>query len=701
MKTKLLLTTAIVGFAAASSANAVEIGDTDIIDQNYDETVSINGQTDDPTSAITVSVDGKIIVNGQVRIHGQSTIDATDASTDSLTVNGYLTQTASGSIVNVNTTVGKRPNSVNSGLLLGNNLVFGGNLTMGNDTFIGLYLTDDAGNLTGSPTYASNAHKTLTVDGTLTFEGNNIIRASVDGWTNSTNLTPSLTIDGNGTVINKGTLTLGNAANPYVNISYNEGAWTNKTGSVFNIGLNTANGSYAFEDNSALRVGIASTGNGAIETAVVLEDANLNIFVDIAQGTVIADGDEFNIGVIDTATNAGATVKYINDRYTIVDTGMTGADNDFIITSSKSAADVVTGAGASESVAAAANFWDAATGSDNATVKALSASLNTLSQSDAKAYAEVLETLGPDINGLTQSVATETFNVINDAITSRLTGGSSNMPSGSHDGNMGSVWVQGLYNFAEMDDTNKARGFDGSTYGFAIGAEMQANEATKVGLAYAYTFTDLDGHNTTTEVDGNTFLGYAEYKPYDFFVNGIISYGMGSYDQNKNVSGTRVNADYDADTFVFQVKLGQDFMVSPNVTITPDFGIRYMNVDTDSYTDTAGQTVSTDALDAFTAMVGARMQSEHEYASFTLIPEVSLGVSYDMFSDGAVSMVELAGVAGSYRTEGEALDELAFNFGVGLTTEFANAIELSVNYDGQFRSDYYNHTGMVKVQYNF
>lgn len=71
-----------------------------------------------------------------------------------------------------------------------------------------------------------------------------------------------------------------------------------------------------------------------------------------------------------------------------------------------------------------------------------------------------------------------------------------------------------------------------------------------------------------------------------------------------------------------------------------------------------------------------------------------------MIQTDSASVVTLAN-GSSYATNGEALDKFGMEFGAGLTADINDNVEMSVGYEGRFRTDYSDHTGLVNAKYKF
>ena len=69
-------------------------------------------------------------------------------------------------------------------------------------------------------------------------------------------------------------------------------------------------------------------------------------------------------------------------------------------------------------------------------------------------------------------------------------------------------------------------------------------------------------------------------------------------------------------------------------------------------------------------------------------------------NDDVNSVVTLAN-GSAYAVEGEALDLFGMEFGAGVTAEVNDKVELSLGYEGKFREDYQDHTGLINAKYKF
>lgn len=322
-----------------------------------------------------------------------------------------------------------------------------------------------------------------------------------------------------------------------------------------------------------------------------------------------------------------------------------------------------------------------------------------------QAYEDALTALAPETAPAVQQAATEGANQIFGAVGTRLSGGAvaatkQGMSSGDNPFTKVAVWVQGLFNKAKLDDTSKSKGFDSKTYGTALGVESKISEDVKLGIGYAYSKTDIDGFMRDTDVKTHTAILYGEYKPKNWYVNAIASYGWSDYDEKKNVAGVGVKADWDVEPFALQMMTGYD-MYFNGFGVTPEAGLRYIHVKQDKYTDTAGQSVKSDDSDIVTGVLGAKIAKSYNLSNGMLLtPEFKAAMTYDISHDNSKSTVTLVN-GSSYSVSGKPLNRFGVELGAGVTAELNDNVEVSLGYEGKFRKDYQDHTGLINAKYKF
>lgn len=495
-----------------------------------------------------------------------------------------------------------------------------------------------------------------------------------------------------------------------------------KDGSILDLGTSTLNAKNVelFEDAQVNLKVAALDNHGAIVASDKIifvggnatdgysngANQNINLNVTMENG-LVKKGETADLTLM-TATNGFEgdfnKVNVDNNRYEFENTEA----GKFKVTGIATGEDIAKDAGGSTNNAGTASAWvdgdSFKAGTQAATV---ANSLNELSQKvgSEQAYVDALTALAPETNAVIQSTSTENANQVFSAVGSRLSGGSvssssEGMSSGDNGLENGAMWVQGLFNKSKLDDTSKSKGFDADSTGIAMGAEKQITDSTKAGVGYAYTKTDIDGFMRQTDVDTHTAIAYGEYKPSNWFVNGIATYGWSDYSEKKNVAGNQVKADYDVNTVGLQAMTGYDMNMN-SMTLTPEAGLRYVNIKQDAYKDSADQKVGSNSSDILTGVIGAKIKKDIALNNgMNLRPEARLAMTYDLMNDDSNSVVTLAN-GSAYSVQGEALDRFGVEVGAGLTADINQQIEMSLGYEGKFRQDYSDHTGLVNAKYKF
>lgn len=486
-------------------------------------------------------------------------------------------------------------------------------------------------------------------------------------------------------------------------------------GGILDLGYNTFSSDVTMDAGSTLNVGVkndddASDGkltHGKIDGTLTVTDpaegaANASMNLIIAADTKLgeeskidlASGSENGLGNLVVNNNLLYNLEGVDDDGKITGSEITVSKKD----SSEVAAGVAANGANGNQAGTIAAFVDGLSG--NAQADNITNQISTLVQSgNVKGAARLAKEVAPVAAPVAQSQVTETTNQVFGAVATRLSGSSvSSAAEGKSSGDSvferAAMWVQGLFNKSKYDGSND---FKTDSTGLALGAEKYLNSDVKVGAGYAYTNSDVKQGDRKIDVDTHTAFVYGEYKPSDWYVNGIASYNWGDYDEKKygGLSGK-----YDVNSIALQAMTGYDFHMNGAV-VTPEAGLRYINIHQDSYTDTAGQRVSENSSDYLTGIVGAKIKKDYTLSNgMNIRPEARLAMTYDLVNDNSNASVMLAN-GSAYQVRGEALDRFGVEAGVGLTAEVDDNVEVSLGYEGKFRDHYKDHTGLLNAKYKF
>lgn len=538
------------------------------------------------------------------------------------------------------------------------------------------------------------------------FGGNvdNITATKLSGATITDNMN---NVDFGNLWMQKSTLTLQNSA---------EATSLTADASTLNLGTNTltVNGDAELTNKSTISVNVDSNkkygklivggtltlgadakGNATTNLAVTLDKTLVN--------TKFHTGEPFNFLEYGEVEGTLSKVTIANNRITFTET----TPGQFEITEVISGKGVIERYAALNPMSAAAAIVDSTTEFTSAKQNKLADDLNALSQvvGGEQAYINALDATNPDDNNMVAENTVSTVETVLSAVAERtsssgITSATEGMASGDTP-NGASVWTKVLYNKAKLDSTSSYAGFKSNSNGLAMGVDKFINKDVKLGLAYAYTDGDIKNNIRKSDVDTHTAILYGEYKPSEWFINGSLSYGWSDYSNKAFSALGTTKSDFDAYAAAIQLNTGYDINVADKTTLTPVIGMRYINMTQDSYKDSDDKHISKAHSDIVTALAGAKLKKSFELTrSAVITPEARLGISYDIVNDGNNSVVKLSN-GSSYMVEGRALKRFGFEAGAGITAELNDAWEISAGYEGRFRKDYYDHTGMLSLKYNF
>lgn len=663
-------------------------------DENEQGTLTLSGTGD-------VNVDGTM--NSDLAMSG-GTVDVSSTGTWNGNIGISSSTFNNDGAINGNVSMsGGTLNSTSSGTITGDAGMTGGTINLAGD------LIGNVSMLNGSDPATVNLSEAAKIDGSITgVDSNSIVNFNSDEAKVTGNATGahlvyntdnSLSNSVGGTISNLSALTIGNGKT----LTYDKSV-SGKISSVFvnngaglNLGTNTMTaGDVHFAANSNLALRIASTDVwGRIKAdSIDISRDNTTLRITIANG-LVNPGEYRDFKILDSAS--GVTGGFLNKIPDNSVYNITYLNEDTVRISLAGEEDDPWGN----------DPWDTVREDDteSETTKSIVRQLEDFWQHDREAHDDMIRILRPDTAPAMQQILNETTGEVFNAVGMRLSGSNVNIGRRTiaedkcHEDDVG-VWAHGIYNKATLDENKKTHGFDSETKGVVMGIETRPTRGSKIGIGYAYTKTDIEGYHREDNVEAHSALLYGEIKPNNWFLNAIGTYSWADFEESKNAYGIPVKGKSDMEMFGLQIMTGYDIH-TPVVTITPEAGIRYTHLSLDDYTDTAEQEMDADDLDIVTGVLGAKFsQIWVMYNGVVLRPELRAALTYDLTDDGFVTDVTLVNGA-KYTTTAETLDRLAVEVGAGLTAEFNKNVEMSIGYDGRFREDYENHTGMIAAKYKF
>lgn len=449
------------------------------------------------------------------------------------------------------------------------------------------------------------------------------------------------------------------------------------------------------------------TGDGAGGITVVVDQG-------LASGTVTLETGD----AADNSDDFAAVANTVLATHAIADSA-----GDTVLTStSKTAATIATEQGISEDYANAG--LQAAASLEGAGTVAEKAAFNTALGTGGTTTSNAIASAGAqsDIIGGGAQNAASTNMAVQGVVGSRLgalragsgaayAGSGSGFSAGGHTATSGSVWIRGFGGYADADTDSDNIGFEADYGGIVLGADYNYNAKTVLGMFASFAVGSVDGDGAgNAQLDSDSYqigfyYGRTEAK---YYINANVDYTYVDNDASRTVTAnsSTASAEYGAHVFAGGVEVGAPMEVHSNLFFTPVVGLAVTHYDAEEYTETGAgafnQTVDSDGVTQVVGKVGLRAHYVHKLDGLSLVPEVSVAAGYDFANDGSNAVVTYTGGGSSYSVAGSDLGRYRTELGAGVTANFDDSnMSISLNYDGEIRSDYTNHGARIDLRIGF
>ncbi len=318
------------------------------------------------------------------------------------------------------------------------------------------------------------------------------------------------------------------------------------------------------------------------------------------------------------------------------------------------------------------------------------------------------ETL-PLITGGSVIVADSSLFAINNIVEARIAG---NTGMSSGDGFLGDrhIWMKPFTSWADQDDRNGVTGYDAETKGMVFGIDSTINDITQIGLSFGYATATVDSGSTdaphSLSTDVYQLNGYGSYTIDNRTEASFrLGYGQNRNDGRRNIAFTNTVArsHYESKTVQLGAKIARHYQPVGHLDLVASAYFGYTYIRDDGYTETGAGILNLD-VEANThdsLVVGLNGQLSFPLDNLGTL-RGNAGVGYDLYSRNVVVTAAYTGApAASFDTEG--LDQRPWIFDAGLAYVYSseNGIEISLEYDLQYRQDFLNHTAAIKFTWPF
>jgi uncharacterized protein with beta-barrel porin domain len=580
----------------------------------------------------------------------------------------------------------------------------------------GVYVGNLAGTLTNSGTISAVADGSTSGSAYGVYVGNNL-----DGTlTNSGTISAKglgATLDGNVYSIyaSGGSGTINNLAGGLLDGRVYAGGTVNlNNDGTINTRLNNSSvgGDYAQGATGVLTIGAVSTGSyGSLSaggTATLAAGTTIRVNADPAHSLGNADvlNNVISASTLTCSTTADCSAIKVQDN--ILGLNFTAAKNgnDVDLTAA-------TVAGLTTVAAATAGGAGAGAGAVLDTLLATAGSQPTgLSDllfavgaaGSAQEVSDIVAQALPLMSGGLTQVTVGNLNGVNRVIQARQEG-NRGLSSGDSFVSNRMGWIKPLGSWADQKNRNGTFGYDAKTYGVALGADGELSNVARLGAAFAYTNSNVDGNSGTQNADINSYqavLYGSRSLDEATELNWQADY---AYNQNKGqrrVVGLTASSKYNSDSFHVGAGIGRTMTMNPLTTFTPSFRADYTTIHDQGYAETGAGglnlTVNGRTTDQFVLAVDGKVAHKLN-DNATLIANMGLG--YDVNAKQNSVTAAFAGGGAAFTTLGLDPSATTVRGGLGYVSNMSGGTEITARYDVEGRSGFTAQTASVKWRMPF
>ncbi|MFT6916772.1 MAG: outer membrane autotransporter protein [Motiliproteus sp.] len=272
------------------------------------------------------------------------------------------------------------------------------------------------------------------------------------------------------------------------------------------------------------------------------------------------------------------------------------------------------------------------------------------------------------------------------------------------------AWAKPFGSWANQDDRNGVSGYEANTYGIVLGADAQVSDTDRLGVAFAYANTHVDGNS-------NSAAQSADVNSYQ-----LVAYGSRSLSESTDINfqadiGVHANegvrqiafmsstakSDYTSWSAHVGTGLSHSYTLNEQTILTPSVRADYTRIRAGSYTETGAGNLNLSvnshvSEELLLGVDGTLVHAVSDQSSIT----ATIGIGYDVIDqDTSITSAFAGASSASFVTQGLNSSPWLMRTGVGIEKKVSETVKISVNYDLEAREDFDNKTASVKVRWMF
>ncbi len=271
------------------------------------------------------------------------------------------------------------------------------------------------------------------------------------------------------------------------------------------------------------------------------------------------------------------------------------------------------------------------------------------------------------------------------------------------------VWAQAMGGVASRGTSSTVDGYGTSHAGMMVGLDYapRPNLLLGAGISSVFSRTEMHGVSSGGKVNQETvqFVGYGTYQfTPRLFAYGQAGAGVVDFRQTRAIpfAGAAARANYDGQVYHAKLGVGHEFQLDA-VTLTPMVGLQYARSVSTSYTETGAGALNLRVLgrsvDALTHDIGARVSTEFQTPHGPVTPELKLAWTHDYINGAIPTSGLLAGTG--FATTTQRISANGARVNLAATLAHLSGVQVRLAYEGDLRSNFQGHTGLLRVSMPF
>jgi outer membrane autotransporter protein len=270
-------------------------------------------------------------------------------------------------------------------------------------------------------------------------------------------------------------------------------------------------------------------------------------------------------------------------------------------------------------------------------------------------------------------------------------------------------WGQALGVMSRNSGDQDTAGAKTKTVGGALGGDTLVTPRIRVGGAFAYGNSVVDGLGVlgageSSHVDSYQLSAYGSYNGGRWYVDGQLGLGLDSFDQGRQSVGLggTARSKYDGTNVVTHLDGGYDFQLG-RTKLTPTAALTYTHEDVDGYTErgtVASDHVAGMSYDSVQTELGAQATWQIPLANGRLVPTAKIGWLHDWIRSPFQTETSLD-TGGSQTTYSDRPTADGIDLGLAATFYSLGNWDLQGQYDGNFYHGYTSNAAVMTLKVHF